>query len=102
MGFKAHRNAARELAKDRRVAQHSLAVAEEAARDINGRAPARVKAPRGARIYARQAGSGAEVVVKSPVWHWWEFGTRFIPPQPYIRPSVQRALTRAGGKFKAQ
>lgn len=102
MPFKANRSAIKPIAKDQRLQRHAMAVAEEAARDIQSRANPRVKAPSGARIYARKSDGGAEVVVDSPTWHWWEFGTRLIAPQPYIRPAVQRALTKAGGKFKAQ
>lgn len=102
MRFKPNPRAAALLAQDRRLQAHVLAVADDAAQDVRNRAPARVKAPRNARFYARQIKDGAEVVAKSPIWHWPEFGARNFPPQPYIRPAVQRALTKAGGKFKAQ
>jgi hypothetical protein len=40
--------------------------------------------------------------VKSPKWHFLEFGTRNNAARPYIRPAAQALLSRYGGRFESK
>lgn len=96
------RRAIERLARDRAVLEFTQQVAEAAVDEIEADAPSIVKAPTTARFYAKGDGDGSTVVVKSSFWHFPEYGNSRYPPNPYIRPSVQRILTRVRGRFRAQ
>lgn len=95
------RRAVERLARDRAVLEFTHQVAEAAAEDIEARAPSIVKGST-SRFYAKREDDGSTVAVKSSFWHFPEYGHSRYPPNPYIRPSVQRILTRVRGRFRAQ
>lgn len=96
------RRAVERLARDRAVLDYTHQVAEAAVDDIESRAPAIVKSPANARFYAKRDSDGSTVVVKSSWWHFPEFGARYYPANSYIRPAVQRILSRVKGRWKSQ
>lgn len=98
---KMNHNASKELQNSPAVKRFIADVAEDAATDIKQRADERVMAPKSARVFTRQTSEGTEVVLKSPIWHWQEFGAAHYPSRPNIRPSVQRTLSKVKGRFKA-
>lgn len=105
MTFKLNRQGIAEIAGGEGMRAHMQNLADDAAAEIERRAPSMVKTAR-SRVYGRvvKAGDGwsAEAVVKSAVWHWPEYGTagrHFRTPEPYIRPGVQAVLSRSGGRF---
>lgn len=100
--FKPNPKAAEQLADSAAMRKAMLHVAGQGADEVRRRAPQRVLAPQKARVYAAALDDGAEIVVRSPIWHWFEYGTRLIPPQPYIRPAVQQILSRYGGRFQSK
>lgn len=46
-------------------------------------------------------GAEGQVVIDGPGWHLWEFGTVNHAPRPAIRPGVQSAISRVGGRWRA-
>lgn len=100
--FEPNRKAGDQLAKSTDMARALERVAGDAADAVGAAAPQRVKAQSGARFYAKRSSEGANIIVKSSMWHWWEYGTRFIPAAPFVRPNVQKVITRYGGRFKSQ
>ena len=96
--------ATRELASSREMGAFLGAVADAAA----GEAQRRLPYPRilgGITISGTTdlTADGYEglVVIKGPGWHLHEYGTRNHGARPAIRPGVQAAITRAGGRWKA-
>lgn len=105
MSFKLNRQGIAEIAAGEGMRQHMQNIADDAAAEMERRAPTMVKTPR-SRFYGRVVKAGdewhAEAVVKSAVWHWAEHGTagrHFRTPQPFIRPGAQATLARYGGRF---
>jgi hypothetical protein len=78
--------AARELAE--RIPEH-VPVHQGVAR--------RTYKTRGTRVELEGAHPQAQVLIRSPFWHFLEYGTRFNPP---YRP-VQRAVEAAGLRYTA-
>lgn len=79
-------------------------VSRAAVVEVDRRAPSIVK-HRGSRISGgvtrTTAGAEGRVTVKSPFWHFPEYGHARFPPRPYIRPGLQAVLTLVRGRWKA-
>ena len=97
--------AAEKLSRASQMAAALGAVADDAAAEVERRAP-RIVRGRGSRIYGevQQTADGAEgiVAVKSPFWHFPEYGHSRYPPDPYLRPGVQATLSKVNGRFSSE
>lgn len=102
MKFIPNRNFDREAANTPEMRRFLEKVAVEAAKEVERLAPKMVK-HRGSKIEGRLAERNGyaigQVRVKSSFWHWFEYGSSKIAPRPYIRPGVQAAISRYGGRF---
>lgn len=97
--------ASAQLARSPQMSQFLKKIADDAAVEVERRAPSIVK-HRGSRIAGevRQTVAGAEgiVLVDSPFWHFAEIGHSRYPARPYIRPGVQAVLSKYGGRWKSE
>lgn len=101
MAFKRRAGATKQLANSFAMRRHLLSVAGEGADEVRSRLP-HPNILGGLTVSARPTEKGAEVVVNGSGWHLWEYGTSNHGARPAIRPGVQIALSRRGGKFRPQ
>lgn len=98
-----NRGAVNDLARSADMNRYMKNIAEEGAKEVERRAPRIVKQS-GSRIFGTTnttvSGVEGRVVVKSPFWHFPEFGHSRYAPRPYLRPGVQALLSRIGGRWK--
>lgn len=103
--FEPNRKATRLLAVEAQMRRALGKIAEDGAAQVEAAAPRIVK-QRGSRIYSETAqgpdGWEGRVIVRSPFWHFPEIGHSRYPPRPYLRPTVQKLISRYGGRFKSQ
>lgn len=88
------------LSRTPEMTRYLRRIADEGARDVVAAAPGIVK-HQGSRIYGEASDGEGRIVVDSPFWHFDEYGNRKYRQRPYIRPTVQRLLSRYGGRFTA-
>lgn len=101
--FKPNRSAAKQLLDDSMMGAALGRFAEEGAELTETSAPKIVRG-KGSLIFSETAktahGWEGRIIVRSPFWHFPEYGHSRYPPRPYLRPSVQKLLSRYGGRFK--
>lgn len=92
----------RELRREQKMAAFLGDIADEGASEVQRRLPY----PRilggldvSGRVVSGRDGFEGEVRVKGSGWHLWEFGTSNHGARPAIRPGVQAALSRRGGRL---
>ncbi len=102
--FTPRRGAGRELARSAEMGRYLGGVANAAASAAESRLPY-PEILGGVTIQGdvRQGSQGQEgvVVISGPGWHLWEFGTVNHGARPAVRPGVQAAISRAGGRWRA-
>jgi hypothetical protein len=103
--FEPNPDATRLLASGDGMRDAMSRVAAEIVDDMERRAPAMVR--NNARFFTTtdrdSDGWAGLAAVKSPFWHWAEFGTagrHFRSPQPFIRPAAQATISRKGGRWR--
>jgi hypothetical protein len=103
--FKPNRQAAKQLLGDEPMRRAMEQIARQGADNVEARAPRIVK-HRGSRIYGEAKSDSGEwiayIAVRSPFWHFPEYGHSRYAPRPFLRPGVQEVLSRHGGRFKSQ
>lgn len=103
--FELNRQADEQLAKAVAMKAAMTKVADEITEDMERRAPDMIRSTGTFSTDAEKGTSGwaGLAIVKSPFWHWAEFGTaghHFRSPQPFIRPAGQSVISRMGGRWK--
>lgn len=103
--LKLNPRAAAEIANATQMRSAMDRLAEEGVEQVEAAAPSIVKQT-GSRIYGKAENDGdgwyARVAVQSPFWHFPEYGHSRYPPRPYLRPTIQKLISRYGGRFKSQ
>lgn len=102
MSIRRNPNFAREVMRDGQMRSYLAAVASEAASEVKSRLP--YPEILGGLEVSDDVKNGpggweGEVRVKGSGWHLWEFGTVNHGARPAIRPGVQAALSRYGGRL---
>lgn len=87
----------RQLARSPQVTAYLRTVAEKGARDIEEVAPSIVT--KNGEVRAESNRGEARIVVKSPFWHWPEYGGTNFAHRPYIRPTFARLMAQFGGRL---
>lgn len=105
MRFEFDRQSIQRIQSDTDMRKAVESIASDVASEIERRAPGMVRS--NGRFFAETERSGdgweGRAAVKSPFWHWAEYGTsgrHFRSPQPYIRPAAQSVMSRLGGRWK--
>lgn len=96
--------AAQQLARAPEMRRYMQSVADTAAGEVDSRKP-ELRGGRRIHIDADTDlgpdGWEGRVVIRSPFWHLFEFGSRNNPARPYVRPGVQAALSRVRGRWRS-
>lgn len=103
--FTPNRAAARDLASSAAMQSAMQRIADEGAELVEAGAPRIVK-HKGSRIYGATEkdadGWMGLVTVRSPFWHFPEYGHSRYAPRPFLRPGVQKLLSQYGGRFQSK
>lgn len=103
--FTPNRSAVSQLMDGEQMRSTLQRVAEQGAEFVDQGAPSIVK-HRGSRIYGstekEPAGWVGRVAVRSPFWHFPEYGHSRYAPRPFLRPGVQKLLSQYGGRFQSK
>lgn len=101
--FELNRQADEQLMKSPEMRRFLNGVADETVAEMERHAPEMVRS--NAKFRTEVDDGEARAIVKSPFWHWAEYGTagrHFRSPQPFIRPAAQSIISRYRGRWKAQ
>lgn len=102
MSFTRNRAFEREVARSAEMRKFLGSIAQDAAREVEGRLPhPDILGGLTVTSDTRQGGDGWEglVEVHGPGWALYEFGTSLYGAKPAIRPGVQAVLSRHGGRL---
>lgn len=103
MRFELNRQADEQLMQSAEMRRFLGQLAGETVAEMERRAPEMVS--RNATFRTEVHDGEGRAIVKSPFWHWAEYGTagrHFRTPQPFIRPAAQSIISRYRGRWKAQ
>lgn len=99
MTFKANPNLARDMARSPEVQRILEDVAQEVVEAIEAATP-RFVTEDSTTVFESGSEDGVGfATIRSPLWHFPEYGTSKTPPAPYIRPAAQAVLNRRGGRL---
>lgn len=103
--FELNRRAAKQLANDAGMRRAVEKVAGDITEEMENRAPDMVRRNSTFSTDTQKGRDGWEglAIVKSPFWHWAEFGTagrHFRTPQPFVRPAGQSVISRMRGRWR--